>query len=512
MSELRTRRHRLSRALAATALFALASPVSADEPPASSEGELPVTQADVVTRVVEENPTVRSAVLSLRSAERLVTSEEHRYGWTFRADTDANIGRIPSLAIGQVVVPTAQTFSLGAQFSRTFAAGTTLTARLDANRSVRKIQAIPTMPSITLLGPGYGANLSLTVAQPLLRGFGRTVGLASRDSARFDRDRAQHAAEKVASQTLSNALVAYWELWYAGRSLEIQRAALALAERQREDARARARAGALSGADALEFDSRVAELAEAVIAGEQTLAARRSDLVRLVGVVSGASTPSALVASESPDDALDDLPPGAVDAAVESSPELAEIQAQIDAARRNALVAGDSLRPRLDATATLTAHGMGYDDPARAAEQLGTLGALQATIGVVYEGALDQTRRREEKARAEIAVQQAEQTYADALVRLTAEVRAQTVAFEGAVRRAGVAADTVAVARRLSEAESQRFNAGAIALLPVLQADETLRQAELREARARVDARIALVRLQHLSGRLLERWSARLPE
>jgi outer membrane protein TolC len=67
---------------------------------------------------------------------------------------------------------------------------------------------------------------------------------------------AARALERLRSALARDVLTAYYELWYATRALEIDRASLALVQQQDREAAARVEAGALSPVEVLTFQTR----------------------------------------------------------------------------------------------------------------------------------------------------------------------------------------------------------------------------------------------------------------
>jgi outer membrane protein TolC len=72
--------------------------------------------------------------------------------------------------------------------------------------------------------------------------------------------------------------------------------------------------------------------------------------------------------------------------------------------------------------------------------------------------------------------------------------------------RLELAERTLDVARKQAEAERERYDLGAAIFVQVREAEEAVREADLRTTRARVDLVLAQLELDHLTGRLLERY------
>lgn len=138
-------------------------------------------------------------------------------------------------------------------------------------------------------------------------------------------------------------------------------------------------------------------------------------------------------------------------------------------------------------------------------DQLGGLGAVSAHVGLTYQAALDGTQRNRERERALMAIQTAKQRLTALEQRLSADVDKALTSEASSKKRVTLAEATLVVAKRQYDAEVQRFRTGSATALQVREAENSVRTAELRASRARVDWIEASLKLEHLSGKLLER-------
>jgi outer membrane protein len=431
-----------------------------------------------------------------------VTGEEARYSFVLVADGTFNIGNTPTLTLGMGGVGNVQMLYneqvvLGTTLRRQFEWGTLVELRAQGGRQLRRGVFVPGVPAISV-GPGYAFDSSLTVTQPLLRGFGDRTGLATLRQARVDRDRTRASRLRQASELVRDTEVAYWEAWYGAAALDVQRSARDLAQAQANEAQERERLGALAHPDALAFQTRLAAAEEAVAAAEATLAMRQQDLGRLLG-------------SEQTLGDIDSAPPpmpparsqDAVERALRASPQIAELEAQVYSARELAQTAGATLEPRLDLQGQLAVHGLGYDDVGGTFQTFGTFAAVTGMLSVIFELPLDDTQRNMEYERASLAIQVAERQLDAARLQIASTARTLVVQAEAARHRVELAENTQNVARELVEAERARFALGASTAIAVTQAENELRDAQLRGLRARVDLYSADQQLAHLTGQLV---------
>ncbi|MCC6900476.1 MAG: TolC family protein [Polyangiaceae bacterium] len=481
-------------------LLALAV-LSTRAPSALAEGA--ARRLDVSTAVSEalsRNPTRQAAEIGVERARQNVLAEQGRYSYVFQADAGFTHQKSARLGAGDTLsASTTRTYTVGSALRRTFATGTTAELRVQGERFESSGSSLAGSSAT-----GYGVSGRASLGQPLLRGAGTRVGEAELRAARVSKDLADKSNQRTRSALVRDVVLAYWELWYAEESARIQRSALALAKQQERDATARVEQGAAAPTDVLTFATRVAELEESVVTAELGQTQRALDLARLMG----SPDPERRLA------ALSSGPPAAgpratradVEAALKSgSLELAELEAQVKLARTRAEVAGESTRARLDLEGYLESQGLSERVPT-AARRAGELGYLTAHVGLIYELPLDDSRRNAEKRAALLAVRAAEHDLKAMRDRITAEAALSVTNESAASRRVALAEKTEAVAQKAHAAEKARFELGQSLPIAVQQAEDELRRARLRVARARVDLVQEQTVVLHLAGKLLPKY------
>ncbi len=476
-------------------------PASAD-----AEGAELVTEAAVVQSALAHNPTLAAAQTELRRAMLLERAESHRYGFVLQLDAEATRTATPNLGLNGVTVGESNLYRVGAELRRHLPWGTDLSLRLEGtSQLVQSAFFNPTTmpPELTLieLGPGWGGLLRLGLMQPLLRGTGRELYEAELRAARIARASAASASELGASQLLLDVRTAYWELYYATRALEIQRRSLVVAEARLVDTVERIRTGSLAPVEELSLRTSIATVDEAIAAAVAEAQNRSNDLSRLVG---DATLHTRRADVTEPPPMPMPLPDDARERALDVSYELNQQRARVELAELQARTAADPLRDRLDVDAYVQTQGLGNQSLSPALEQLGGLGAWSAHVGVTYEAALDGTRRRSERERAELAVTTARQELEAARLRVITSLENAITSGKASRRRLELARETRLLAERQLTAETQRFRTGGTTALGVLEAEEQVRSAALREARAQVDIIQAHLAAAHVTGSLLE--------
>jgi outer membrane protein TolC len=458
-----------------------------------------------VTLALRNNPEYRASELDIKIANQDVLFEAGRYPYIFEADAGFTRSERPSLGPNDSVRSNvSRTYDVGTGLRRTFPFGTAARVRIEGQRFENDLTSSSSFPD-ERSGIGYSATGRAEVTQPLLRGFGTTVGEARLRSNRATRGLREKTYRRLTSQLVRDVLSSYWELWFATESVQIEQAALDLAKRQEQEAVARVQGGALSLAELLTFQTRVAQLEESVVAADVTKRQRSLDLGQLIGSADE-STPQFVAATEPPNVGATATRADVETALRSGSVELAEAEAQVRVARTGVDAAGDDNRPRLDLTGFVETTGVSERVP-RAFERAGRMGWITTGVTATFELPLDDTALNAQRTKALLQVRSAEINLKAARERILADATLAVTNETAAHQRFALAERTLAVAQRAWEAEKARFELGNSIPITVQQAEDELRRARLRVARARVDLAQARVAVLHLAGKLVERYS-----
>jgi len=474
--------------------------------PVAAQDELePIDETDAVREAASNNPGLRAALLDIQEVEATVEAEEDRYPLSLLLDGTATHSENPNLNQDGVVTGTNDNIVLGSELRKNFAWGTGFSFRVEGAWNRSSFPILPNSPTTITQGPGYSLNARLTVTQPLLRGFGTDVGEVELRAARYRKDSLEHARERIASETIRDVLTAYWELWYASAARAIEADARELAETERKQLQESIDAGATAGVDIYSFETRVRERDEAITLAE--LERRRRSLT--LGTQMGRRKAGALVAEDPNPPEPEPVPDRArlVKKALDSSPQLEELEAQVKAARDREKVAGEADRHRLDLTGWVQTRGLGNEDAGAAARQFGTFDALSAQLGLVYELPLTGSRVESLRAAARAASAAAEARMEQVEISIETNVDLNHAQAEAASERIELADRTAEAAERQLQAAKDRYDIGDGLAIDVQRAEDTLRRARLRALRARVDWVQSRIAIDHLTGELLIRYA-----
>lgn len=486
--------------------FVMARPVVAAAQESQSAGAASrrsLTETETITLALRSNSSLIGASLAERQSVYSVQSEEGRYGLTLQANAGYTHSSVPSLASGgSIITGGKNTIVVGSELRKDFATGTLLSLSVQGQGTATSRSGSPSTSGSD--DTDYTFSTRLSASQPLLRGAGTRVGEAGLRAARIELAAAKEARERITSEVVRDTMLAYWELWYAGRATAIERAARDLSAAEREDAKQRQGSGAMAQVDVLSYETRLASLEEGIASAELSELSKTLDLAQVMGVEAPSSAWRA-VSSPPEDVATPDV--GQVEAKLASrSPELQELEAKVTLAAERAAIAGDAYRPRLDLEGYLEVRGSATGSASTALGQLGSASALGGYVGVFFEAPLTGRRESAEVEVARLALRSAENQLAAAKRQLNITASRLVAQLAAAKARRTAAALTASVAAKQLEAERARFALGSSTPLQVQAAEDALRQAQLRVERARVDQAQSILALEHADGDLAARY------
>ena len=136
-------------------------------------------------------------------------------------------------------------------YSQTFETGTNFSVAWDNTRSSSTAGA-------NFLNPAVTSNLQVSFTQPLLNGFGISMGRRNIRIAKNNRKIADWAFTAQAITTITNTITAYWELVYARENVKVNQQAVTVAEKLYEDNKKQLEIGSLAPLDVTRSESEVA--------------------------------------------------------------------------------------------------------------------------------------------------------------------------------------------------------------------------------------------------------------
>jgi outer membrane protein len=463
-----------------------------------------LTLSEAITQALGGNPAISAAQYDEKAASQQLRAEIGRYPYAVLGDAGFTRTESPQLrADNSVASSTNRSVDASVALSKPFAFGGVAEVRATEQYFTRDILAVTVSPFLPA-SSGHAATLRASVSQPFLRGFGTDIGEVELRAARSNLESVGQTLTREKSALARDVSVAYYELWYAAKVLEIDHASLALAQEQERQTNERVELGQLAMAEILTFQTRSAELQESVVASKLALAQRSIALSQLMGV----KGPLASEFSPSSEPYTQAELPGAaaVERAIASnSIELAQLEAQVRTNQVRAEVAGDASRPRLDGNAYIQSTGMSDNIP-NAWRRAAGFDWWSAHVGVTVELPTDTSRQQALAAQANYNVLSAQAQLEATRQRVAADALTAIETARAARERLQSAERTLAIAERSFEAAKVRFELGQTVAITVQQAEDDLRRARLRVVRARVDIAQQQASIDHLTGVLAQRY------
>jgi outer membrane protein len=130
----------------------------------------------------------------------------------------------------------------------------------------------------SVFDPSYGSDLSVSIAQPLLRGAGKRANTHSIRIAEYDRQITDSRTKLEVIRIITLADKVYWRLYAARKELEVRKQQYDLAEALLEQARRFVAAGEKPQVEIIRAEAGVAQQLEAIILAENNLRNREREL------------------------------------------------------------------------------------------------------------------------------------------------------------------------------------------------------------------------------------------
>ena len=479
--------------LVCAGLVALSSgPARADDVAADE-----VSLGAILQTAIVKKPALENARIDVAAADAAVLRASGIDDWMLDATAGWGSTQREEFGINQQ-----DTIRFDANLTRSLFTGGTLTLHADSNY-------IKTDSAFSGNTTTYSDTLTASLIQPLFAGRGRHVARAGIQFQRTSRDIAELAQESIALAALRDVIVAYWELAFAHRDLEIRLGSLVLANQRLAITQAGIDGGAVAPTEALAVQQIIAVREQEILASELAVANRSIELRRLVGLEIGpgaielttaaplAVTPTAL--------SFDTM----LALAYEQNPLMLVSDKQRENAELLIDLAENALAPQLDLSLSFGPSGVA-DNFGDAVTSMAKFDNFTFGVSLTYRRAFGQRSLRADEADAHIAKQRADVTETDSKALIAQTMVIATKTAESAIKRMDISQRVIDLAEKNIVAEQARFNLGRATNFDVLARQDELKVAQLAYARAVVDYLNATAIVDSLTGELLGRYGVTL--
>jgi outer membrane protein TolC len=503
--------------LSALPLSALAQPptsAAADSlsPPATEAAtESSITQTvtltlpEVIQLVVQSNRDLKNAgldrIVQRQELKEAESSFDPRFTPTLTLGIIRTLSSSPTPPIGFVPSISSSTTSqsatsfLGSGSGRNDPLGDRATFNSSAQLQAQLNTRIGTRFSLNS-DPLSAFPLSLTISQPLLRGFGKTVNEAPVKVARLTDTKNSLALRQTLIDKITEAISAYRTLYERQESVRIQEAALTNKRYQLEVTTVLVKAGRKARANLVDIAQSIADGERQLIDAKNQLALANSVLLRLI------DTPKTfiiLVAADSME--------GLIQAAIARArsldsttllttaylkrPSYLQAKLDIDVEKLNLIGAQDEKRWGLNLQSNTS---------------LGT--SSQTSASVVLSREFGNQRLETEVQRRQIGIQKNSNRLNQLTEIIKTELSDQLNTISSTQRQVVAAQQASELAQRQLAIAQERFKRGKIDIFEVTQKEDTLTTARNTELSVRLDFWISMVQLDRILGTTLDTWSA----
>lgn len=367
--------------------------------------------------------------------------------------------------------------------------------------------------SVTSLDPSFTSRLTLTLTQPLLRGFGPAYNRAEIRIAKNSHQISLEAFEARIMGLLADLEEAYWQLSYERGNFKSKQKLYRAAEALLAANRAKVEQGVLPSIELLVAETGLASREEDLLLVEKSVR-DAEDRLRQVMNLREPDFDEDLVIIPTQDPVLE--PSGAelersLERAVARRPDLRAERLRLE----NRRIVRDRTRhealPALDFQGSAGFDGLGETirddyDALESRDFYSWQAALVLTVPMGNQAARSAAQRRQ------LELRQAEYSLERMDRQAAMEVREAVRRVETDFKRIGSVTKARILADKKLEAETERHRLGLASTQDLLEFQKDLADAEARELRAISDYNIALARLAKAEGTLLSTRSVRITE
>ncbi|MBI2518489.1 MAG: TolC family protein [Opitutae bacterium] len=382
-----------------------------------------------------------------------------------------------------------------------FYSGTTVSVSSQLDRS--RID-----PAVTALNPAYDADLTVSVRQQLLKGFGTDANKAAVNRARIGFDKANLDYKVVALNIIQSTENAYYNVVFAREQFEVRKFSLALAERLFDEAKTRRDTGVATDLDVLQAEVGVANARRGVLLAQQSVKDTEQQLLALIGQFELETQLGAARFKE-----LDGSVPlfaSSYNMAKQTQPDYLSAQAGVEQAKLDVTAAKSNSKPSLSVGGAVGLNGhRGSSSDAINDAFDNTNHSWQVDLSFTYPlGQVgDKARLRQSLAvlsQSQTRLRQIEQN-------IELEVRSAVRAVETNLESVKISAQARELSEKQYELEKAKFDAGLSTSYRVLQVQNDLENARVAELQSKVSLRTSLAALHRLEGSSFQRYGVNLP-
>ena len=482
------------------------------------EGKLRLSLRDAVVLTLENNSFVRIQETQVESAKVSLLGAHQPFDPLLTGSYNANSVSFPPGSTFQITgVPTAPTTTLAAQFnySETFWTGTNVQAGLSSTNVQTQLNP---------LNPSISSALNFQLTQPLLKNGWRFPNEAPLVIARRNLEQSQANFAAQVSNGILQAVAQYWAVVEARGNLDVAKRSLEAAEASYKRDKRALELGALPPLDIYRSESQVASRRVQVIQGEYSLKEAEDALRMTIGADQDAyfeALDLELTEPAEPEGELRTIDTAtALQQALVKRPEVEVVRQALAIDDTRIRLAHNHLLPELDLTGVYASNGVGGAQFNAMGNKI-TSSSLNQLFGFgypTYGGQLSLTLPLKNRgAKAELGnalVSRRSDLYGERQVREQVMLDVNNAVHQLEQAKLSIAAgkEALDLAKKNTAAEQRKYELGQGTIFLVLEAQTEEATAEQTLLQAQVGYQLAVARLDHATGELLDPYHVQIAE
>jgi len=249
-----------------------------------------LTLADVIELLLKNNRNLKNASLDRVIQRQQLRESESAFDWTFQPSLGVGLGYSDSeFEDSTTIFDSISRSSLeNSDSDEIFLStdddlGSDFSLIRSTQLSSRSRTSLGTSISVGV-DPFADNNLTLRLAQPLLRGAGKTINEAPIKRARFTENRNILELENTITEQIADATISYNALIQAQKTLEIQKSSLRTLRQQLEFLQVLVNAGRRAKAELIDIQSAIANTQAVLVSTQNQLEQAKSELLGLLDI------------------------------------------------------------------------------------------------------------------------------------------------------------------------------------------------------------------------------------
>ncbi len=367
------------------------------------------------------------------------------------------------------------------------------------------------LASDATVAPNYNANVTVSVRQKLLQGFGTTANRAAINRAKFGYDAAKLTYEASVMDVIQLTENAYYSLVYVSEQLNVHNTSFMLAKRLYNEAIAKLTTGVATDLDVLTAKVGLERARRQIVLDNATVKNGQDALLTITGRLE-LDTPLDVPAFK--DKETDSALPffaSSFEQALRNQPDYLAARAKLEQAKLNVVTAKNTNKPNL--SVGLAADFSSHSNPPRASHNnayvKGKNIPWQIDALLTYPWGCIETKARYRQSLAKLTQQKLSIRRIEQSIKT--KVRSVIRTIETNTKSVKISSTVTELAGKKYELQKAKFDAGLATSREVLQAQTDLETARLSELQAKVSLRKSYTVLHRLEGSLLQRYHVSLP-